>query len=88
MQSCALSRLHPPASYITYRPIRTFTAQNTGFSGRSSVRLKFTAGEDKPYAPTIVLARHSRFHGACSAGVSGGMTDFLGACSRLDRGNN
>ena len=39
-----------PASCIKFLPIHAFTARNTGFSGRSSVRLKFTASEDKPHA--------------------------------------
>ena len=38
------------------RFIRAFTVQNTGFSGRNRVWLKFTAGEDKPHAPTIVFS--------------------------------
>ena len=37
--------------------------KNTGFSGRNRVWLKFTASEDKPHAPTVVLARHSRGSG-------------------------
>ena len=52
----------PPSPGLAWRnscrkcwPIRAFTAQNTGFSGRNRVWLKFTAGEDKPHAPTAVF---------------------------------
>ena len=44
-----------PVSCMKCRPIRTFTAQNTGFSVRNRVWLKFTASEDKPHAPTAVF---------------------------------
>ena len=36
--------------------IHVFAAQNTGFSGRNSMWLKFTASEDKPHAPTVVFS--------------------------------
>ena len=48
-----------PVSCIESRPVHRFTAQNTGFPGRSSVWFKFTASEDKPHALIVVLARHS-----------------------------
>ena len=35
---------------------RAFTAQNTEFSGRNRVWLKFTASEDRPHAPTVVFS--------------------------------
>ena len=46
-----------PASCIKFLPIHAFTARNTGFSGRSSVRLKFTASEDKPHAIFLNLVQ-------------------------------
>ena len=49
--------LHTPASCIKFLPIHAFTARNTGFSGRSSVRLKFTASEDKPHAIFLNLVQ-------------------------------
>ena len=52
-----------PVGCIEFLSIHTFTAQNAGFSGRDSVWLKFTASEDKPRAPTVVLPRHSRESG-------------------------
>ena len=52
-----------PVSCMTFVPIETFTAQNTGVSGRNSAWLKFTASEDKPHARMVVLARHSRESG-------------------------
>ncbi len=48
-------RFTQPVSCTRCRPIRTFTAQNTGFSGRNRVWLKFTASEDKPHALTAVF---------------------------------
>ena len=56
-------QLDVPVSCIRYRPVRKFTAQNTEFSGRNRAWLKFTASEDEPHAPTVVLARHSRESG-------------------------
>ena len=53
-----------------------FTAQNTGFPGRSSVWLKFTPSEDKPHAPMVVLS---------VIPAKAGMTGFCEACLRLDR---
>ena len=49
--------LTEPASCIKFLPIHAFTARNTGFSGRSSVRLKFTASEDKPHAIFLNLVQ-------------------------------
>ena len=55
-----------PVSCITFLPIQTFTAQNTGVSGRNSAWLKFTASEDKPHAqngrlgPSFPRKRESR----------------------------
>ena len=43
-------------SCITCRPTRTFTAQNTGVSGRNSMWLKFTASEDRPHAPMAIFS--------------------------------
>ena len=46
-----------PASCITFPPIHAFTAQNTGFSDRNSVWLKFTASENKPHAIFLNLVQ-------------------------------
>ena len=47
----------PPASCITFPPIHAFAAQNTGFSDRNSVWLKFTASENKPHAIFLNLVQ-------------------------------
>ena len=46
-----------PASCRKNRPIHAFTAQNTGFSDRSSVWFMFTASEDKPHAVFLNLVQ-------------------------------
>ena len=56
-------KLRKPASCRKYPSIHAFTTRNTGFSDRSSVQFMFTASEDKPHAPMVVLARHSRASG-------------------------